>query len=309
MNAQLTPLREKRRSSESGVYTWTFPGAPIRIEIDLELVARLEAVVIGTSKNSGMNEIGGVLLGTVQSPSTIQVNDYALIEAEPDSKRGYVADTLELERLCSGNDRARTNLQVVGYFRTQREPALELRSEEMKTIRRHFSDSRQVVLLIRSSAEQCNAGFLFWDGGVLSPFSFLEFPFSAGVLRSEVKQEPGTPSVDERPVEDDAPQVASIVSESKNRVPRIALLGLSIALVLTAAVFAFKARGRFGARASADSARTDQNCRRDCATSTASGGAWKRFGCAMESRKQDHRKGTRRKADDCRWAESTNDCS
>ncbi len=244
MNEQLTQLREKKLRSESGVYTWTFPGAPIRIEIGLDVIARLEAAVTGTCKNGGAIEIGGVLLGTIRSPSTVEVNDYALVEGDPDSKRGYVADAYELERLCSGNDRSMPDLHVVGYFRTQREHALELRNEEMKTIRRHFSDSRQVVLLIRSSAEQCTAGFLFWDGGVLSPFSFLEFPFAAGVLRSEVKLELGAPCPEERPIADEAPQVTSVVSETRSRLPRITLLALSIGLMLLAAVFVFKARGR-----------------------------------------------------------------
>jgi hypothetical protein len=246
MKEHLAQLGERTSGTEAGVYTWTFSGAPIRIEIGLDVIARLEAAITRSRENSAAVEIGGVLLGDFPSPGTVEVHDYIPIEAEARSKRGYLADALELERLCSRKDSSSRTGRVVGYFRTQQEHSLELRDDELEPIRQHFGDPRQVVLLIRSSAEQCTGGFLFWDGGALSPFSFLEFPFAAETLSAEAIWEPSAPLSQELQVIEEAPRgVTAFKAALTGRYLRRSLVGLSIGIVALAAVLAFRMRTRF----------------------------------------------------------------
>ena len=225
--------------SESSVYLWTFPGAPVRIEIELDVIARLEAAVMRNQSNDGAIEIGGVLLGDFRSPCTVEIRDFVLIAGDPGTKNGYVADTFELERVWSTSPLPRG--RVVGYFRTQWEESLELRDDEIGAVRQHFGDSRQVVLLIRSYREQSTAGFLFWDRGALSPFSFLEFPLSAEALRSKATFNPGAVSAEPALTMNVTQRVAP-VPLLRSRLLKGLAAGLLIGLVALAAVFFLRTR-------------------------------------------------------------------
>ena len=233
-------LPESTLGSESSVYLWTFPGAPVRIEIELDVIARLEAAVMRNQSNDGAIEIGGVLLGDFRSPCTVEIRDFALVAGDPGTKNGYVADTFELERVWRTSPLPRG--RVVGYFRTQSEESLELRDDEIGAVRQHFSDSRQVVLLIRSYQEQSTAGFLFWDRGALSPFSFLEFPLSAEALRSKATLNPGAVSAEPVRTVNVAPRVAPVPSRLRSRLLKGLAAGLLIGLVALAAVFSLRTR-------------------------------------------------------------------
>ena len=220
------------------IYTWTFPGSPIRIELGLDVVARLQKSISSAQTNGEAGEVGGVLLGNFRSPSTVEVMDYLLIEADPDCKRSYIADELELQRLCSGHGPKPAG-KVVGYFRTQGEPALRLRDEEFETLQRHFNDVRQVVLLISTGSEQCMGGFLFWDSGRLNPFSFLEFPFSAEMLSYEANPQEDAYAV---PKPEIVPPSKPASAAPKGRLTRIMLAAGLIVLVALGAVFAYERR-------------------------------------------------------------------
>jgi hypothetical protein len=233
-------LPESTLGSESSVYLWTFPGAPVRIEIELDVIARLEAAVMRNQSNDGAIEIGGVLLGDFRSPCTVEIRDFVLVAGDPGTKNGYVADTFELERVWRTSPLPRG--RVVGYFRTQSEESLELRDDEIGAVRQHFGDSRQVVLLIRSYQEQSTAGFLFWDRGALSPFSFLEFPLSAEALRSKATLNPGAVSAEPVRTVNVAPRVAPVPSRLRSRLLKGLAAGLLIGLVALAAVFSLRTR-------------------------------------------------------------------
>jgi TonB family protein len=224
----------EKRSRGQLFYKWTFPGAPIRIEIALNVVARLEGALEVRGKGRTA-EIGGILIGEFRSPSTVAVNDYALIEPEPGSEHRYVADALELERLCAGGDSSIPAGHIVGYFRTQREQALELRDEDIETAGKHFKDSRQVILLISHSGEESTAGFLFQDDGAITPFSFLEFPFSAELLGSEAASET-VPAQPEEPPHVNSELTVKAANINKRwlpqRMPFWLLLVLTLALIL-----------------------------------------------------------------------------
>jgi hypothetical protein len=244
-------LFDNHASEETAVYRWTFPGAPIRIDIRLEVVRRLRVATKGRPF-----EIGGVLLGHSRSPRTIEIVDYRLIPCETNPTRGYLLNTSALEALRSKHSLSSDEkASVVGYFRTQQEQRLALRDGEMDVIRRHFNNPNQVVLLIQASPEQSTAGFLFWDGDVLNPFSFMDFPLDAELLRSEdtmrssepESNEPSRPAVIEQSIvnQDLVEQVkAAVEKKERHGLLRRSLTAVSAAVVVVAALLAFLNRDR-----------------------------------------------------------------
>jgi hypothetical protein len=170
------------------MYTWTFPGAPIRINIQLSVILKLQAEA-GQARSAGHSRmVGGVLLGESRPPGSVEINDCVFLPSSHPASHPYVLNVSELERVRRerGNSRnGRVRLTVVGYFRTQPERVLALRDDEIELVQKHFHDPSQVVLLIQSSAEQSTAGFLFWDGDSVVPFSLLDFPLDAAALKLE----------------------------------------------------------------------------------------------------------------------------
>src|ERR1700720_3869469 len=172
-------------------FTWTFPGAPVRINIRFDLISRLQTE-LNRHKRSDQDasnvEIGGVLLGHEgRGPTTEEIHDCIRIPGEYQSDGLYALDVSELERLRQADSgpekRAVHGLSVVGYFRTQSKDALRLRDAEIELVRKRFSDPSSVVLLIETSREQNEAGFFFWNRNTLIPFSLMNFPFDAALLR------------------------------------------------------------------------------------------------------------------------------
>src|SRR5271166_1575841 len=88
---------ENHAREEPGVYSWTFPGAPIRIDIRLEVIRKLRVAAFQTDSNGGPLDIGGVLLGHSGSTRTIEISDYLRIPCERNAIQGYVLNTSVLE--------------------------------------------------------------------------------------------------------------------------------------------------------------------------------------------------------------------
>jgi hypothetical protein len=172
-------------------FTWTFPGAPVRINIRFDLISRLQTELSqhkGSDKDASNVEIGGVLLGHKgRAPTTVEIHDCIRIPCEYQSDGLYTLNVSELERLRqvdSGlEERAVHGLSVVGYFRTQSKDVLRLRDAEIELVRKRFPDPSSVVLLIETSREQNEAGFFFWNRNTLIPFSLMNFPVDAALLR------------------------------------------------------------------------------------------------------------------------------
>jgi hypothetical protein len=161
-------------------FCWTFPGSPIRINIPLDLISKLQAdldpredVVNSTS----CAEVGGVLLGHQETPATLDIDDYVWVSSEARSDGLYHLDPSTLERL-------RSVTVVVGYFRTESGGDLRVRDQEISFIRKYFRDPTNVVLLIEPSRQPYTAGFFFWmKEDAFAPVSLMDFPLDAELLR------------------------------------------------------------------------------------------------------------------------------
>jgi hypothetical protein len=180
MSMPTTAKYEFGASMRSG-FSWTFPGAPIRINIPLGLISRLQAELNeheDLANSSPGAEIGGVLLGHQTAPSTLDIDDYVWVSSEEPAGSPYHLARSELGFLRSVYD------APVGYFRTQSEDNLYLREEEIDFVGKHFRDRTDVVLLIRTSPEPYTAGFFFWTKeGVFAPLSLMDFPLDAELLQ------------------------------------------------------------------------------------------------------------------------------
>jgi hypothetical protein len=161
-------------------WTWEAEDAPVRVQIPLDLVARLRKEIEGDARVSA-SEIGGVLLGRPgKVQGSVEVVDYAWVESDEAPASQYLLDIAALEPLRE----ARPDLLILGYFRTQLEGALNLRLDETEFVAERFRDPSSVMMLIRPSGEQFQAGFLTWKGNTFVPFSIQDFPFKAEALQS-----------------------------------------------------------------------------------------------------------------------------
>jgi TonB family protein len=210
------------------IFCWTFPGAPIRIHVPLDLVSRLRAD-LGQHESSGYRipsvEAGGVLLGHRLTATSLEIDDYLWISSREPSGRGYSLDISALKRLreeSSARDENGRRAEVVGYFRTQAEDDLHLRGEELDLVTECFRDPTDVVLLIRNSDEPYTSGFLFWtQEGDFVPFSLLDFPLDAGLLHSDAIGALTSQPTEDGEMDRVLPTITNLPASTKNT-PRLA---------------------------------------------------------------------------------------
>lgn len=198
-------------------YTWTFPGAPVRIHLQLNVVERLSREVRRAFESvpSHSVEIGGFLLGTADffASPIIEVKDFEpfISEYRPDHK--FIlseSDRRKLEKSLGADRPVREDgLTVVGYYRSHIGEGLSLRPEDLAVAQSHFLDPASVFLLIKPAIDgSANAGFFFWDNGHIdADFTFLEFPFDERQL-SGARVRPSRPLPQEMEAPPGFPELA-----------------------------------------------------------------------------------------------------
>ena len=103
MTLQSTADLDSEAAKQTDSFTWTFPGAPVRINIRFNLVSRLQTELNRSANDTSNVEIGGVLLGRKgRAPTTVEIHDYIRIPCERPSEGLYALNVSELERLQSG---------------------------------------------------------------------------------------------------------------------------------------------------------------------------------------------------------------
>lgn len=173
-------------------YTWTFPGAPVRIHLHLSVVERLAPEVRRACDVVPEHsvEIGGLLLGTAdfKSSPVVEIKDFVPFLGEYRTDHKFIlsdADQRKLEKTLATIAEERTDgLTVVGYYRSHIGAGLSLNQSDLALAEAHFYDPADVFLLVKPTGDgSSTAGFFFWDNGRIdSEFTFLEFPFDARLL-------------------------------------------------------------------------------------------------------------------------------
>src|SRR5437764_282563 len=155
-------------------YTWTFPGAPVRIHLQLSAVERLNHEVRRAFESvpSHSVEIGGLLLGTADffASPIIDIKDFEPFLSDYRADHKFIlsdADRRKLDNLLGTERPVRQDgLTVVGYYRSHIGEGLSLRPEDLSLAQAHFFDPASVFLLIKPGTDgSTNAGFFLWDNG------------------------------------------------------------------------------------------------------------------------------------------------
>jgi hypothetical protein len=178
--AQQSAVAAPAPSLSPGSYTWTFPGCPIQIRLQLELVDALHRLV-EWAEDAGKPApfCGGLLHGDTASPGVTVV---AGMEPLP------ALDTTIVEAAIG-----RAEGEVVGFFRAvSGKPGVSLRltDDDAALAASLFHQPSFVVLLIETAeVASAKAAFFFWDGGkMLGDFSIMTFPFDSLQLAALERQ-------------------------------------------------------------------------------------------------------------------------
>jgi hypothetical protein len=130
-------------------------------------------------------ETGGLLIRSKRSkPGTIRIVDFIPLPGEQKSPDPHFK--LPAESLAEAIARCPSDCRIVGYYRTDFDQRVHLRSEDLDTIQQWFKDPGSVFLVIASGPNgRSTGGFFFWENDSVAANSSLTFPFEAAKLVSE----------------------------------------------------------------------------------------------------------------------------
>src|SRR5215469_1782173 len=149
----LTPV-----PSSTSFYLWEVPQKPVSVRMPFPLIDRLEKEVVESfrSLTSRGSEVGGILLGSVQSanPALVTVEEFEIIPC--DYARGPLyrlgdADMGRFERAIEQRGVAGAS-SVVGFFRSHTRKGLALDVEDTAFFEARFRQPHQFALLVRPYA-------------------------------------------------------------------------------------------------------------------------------------------------------------
>ena len=164
------PRGESALSASSQVlpraYTWTFPGSPIQIRVQLAVVDELQR---GLAQPRGSRE-GGLLIGITPRSGSTEITGF------------QAASTLDAESIEALI--ANASGKVVGYYRIDRSGSLTLDEEDLYLAKAYFHDPSSVLLRIQANgSEPASACFFFWDNEQIhGDLPFMEVPLDRDQL-------------------------------------------------------------------------------------------------------------------------------
>jgi hypothetical protein len=181
------------------VFVWQVRSFTVRLS--LPIIDRLRAALLRLPANE---EHGGILLGQIVSPNTVEVTSCEFFPSAHRKGTLYDLGARERERVAM---RARELARVkaerpVGYFRTHQRPGLFLDQDDFALMEEAFREPGSVALLLRPRNDgPPDAGFFFWELGDLDrKQTHLLFPFDSEMLRMQGRVESPTPASAAAPV-------------------------------------------------------------------------------------------------------------
>jgi protein TonB len=159
-------------------------------------------------------EVGGLLLGRVLAGArpAVWIERYQRISCEHRFGPQFILDSGEITALeeAARNVLAAGELAVVGFYRSNTRPRFQLEESDFELIRRYFSDSSDLILLIEPEhANGISGQFHAWDTENGSHPVGAQFPFRGrGVIADSVPQTAGMK--DEPPAAADPSKAAEV---------------------------------------------------------------------------------------------------
>lgn len=223
-------VAEKRSAAEL-MYTWTFPGAPVRIRFSIDVVQQISQDIVHTySVGAADRELWGILLGQHDSRGTIEILEQKSLGFWPNDAESIEARRSRFAQACAEWRAGNGDLCAIGCYRTACEHLIQLRDDDLALIQECFVQPHNVFLVIDNPADSGTspkAGFFFYDlGRIHSAFSFMEFPFDAGQLSVLAAQQQSTmpPDAGTRNPEIDPPSY-TLIEETLPRSDRRQAIG------------------------------------------------------------------------------------
>jgi hypothetical protein len=181
-------------------FEWDPEESPVSIHIHPGVVDGIARDVIeGLETLSRLRlEVGGLLLGRVEAAPrpAVWIERYQRISCEHRFGPQFILDSAEITALeeAAANILATGELAVVGLYRSNTRPRFQLEESDFELIRRYFSDSSDLVLLIRpESTHNIFGQFHAWDTKNGSHPVGAEFPFRGrAVTADSVPETAGT---------------------------------------------------------------------------------------------------------------------
>lgn len=170
----------------TGYYVWEVPGKPFSIQLNLDVVDRLQQDVVrgfGLVPRRGA-EVGGILLGNANTGGfTACVEDYELVPIEYKRGPSYLLSDEDAEAFEAALDQLRKDydksFRPIGFFRSHTRDGVGLGEEDLELLSKYFPDPETIVLLIRPFATKPSvAGFYCKENGQFPEGApLVEFPF------------------------------------------------------------------------------------------------------------------------------------
>jgi hypothetical protein len=153
-------------------YTWGFPGAPIQIHINLDVVSRLRKQFEASQKDTGTASGCGLLIGVTLKPGITRVVDFRPLPA---------LDAASVEAATGSPAK-----EVIGFYRTTAVCGVPMRDEDKALAASSFRHPTSVFLLVEAGKSGIgDARFCFWGEGELFDWPLMLFPFDAEELAVE----------------------------------------------------------------------------------------------------------------------------
>ena len=151
-------------------YVWWFPGSPVKVHLDLQVVQRLKQRL--GNAGTGVSECGLLFGGSRDGATEILDFQPALSAGVPDM---IASLPTELKR------------RLIGYYRTEETESLHLNAQDLALAEKCFKGPNQVFLMMHANGFGPPAAtFFFRDrDGSMAEFGFLEFPLDPSLLAME----------------------------------------------------------------------------------------------------------------------------
>jgi hypothetical protein len=152
-------------------YVWWFPGSPVKVHLDLQVVQRLKERL--RSNGPGTSE-EGLLFGRALDGAA------EILDFQP-------ASGSNVPNMIAALPNEQSRRSLMGYYRTEDGDTFHLNANDVSLAEGVFRKPYQVFLMIHSNGfGSPNATFFFHDGDRrMADFAFLEFPFDPSLLAVE----------------------------------------------------------------------------------------------------------------------------
>ena len=225
-------------------YEWSFPGAPVRVRLKLELIPKiLGHLVEGSDPDSKVRkECGGILLGGIEG-NCVEICDFEPFVNGQQVDPFFVlkdSDKVGFQKAVDRWKQSGTPFEAVGLCRSHMHDTLSLHEHDVSLFDAVFPNPFHVFLLVQPAGSDGwpVAAFFFRDGGNVFTESVLPFPFNQAILETEVRSTVWPASeLEDRPSLPALAQTSTTSTTRRAHYPILALTALILSVLALASTF------------------------------------------------------------------------